>query len=117
MRDPQSGRPDTGWLTPGLPSWARCLSPRSRRRSCADLAPPAAMQEPLPRTDADRQQRQDRVIRELVDATTELLAELADRVPAGDAEAGCGWSATGAAQRRPANSQPLADVIQLRGRQ
>ncbi|MFZ0046021.1 MAG: hypothetical protein WAL16_09315 [Streptosporangiaceae bacterium] len=117
MRDPQSGRPVTGWLAADLPGWARCLSPRSgHRRSCADLAPPVAAQEPLPRTDADRQQRQERIIRELVDATTELLAELADRYPqlgrtrlrvVGDPEQA----------RRPEHSQPLADVIQLRGRQ
>lgn len=67
-------------------------------------------------TDPGRQLRQERVIRELIDATTELLLELAEKYP--QLAAGRLRVVGAPESAQPAEpSQPLADVIHLRRRQ
>ncbi len=110
MRSQRPDRPAaSGFLRPALHRMLVRPQPLSEHRPETRFPDTEALSRP------GRQFRQERVIRELVEATTELLAELADSYPQLGADR---LRVVGApeAARPDGPPRPLADVIPLHRR-
>ncbi len=114
MRSQRPDRPGArGFLRPVLHRIR--AQPQPQPQPPSEHRPETRSAEAVPLSRPGRQLRHERVIRELVDATTELLAELAESYPqlAADRLRVVGAPETARPDEPP---RPLADVVQLHGR-